>query len=109
MEKYDVETRPEALKDLDEIVDSLSDDSVQSAIRHHDLIVEKISGLSEMPRRFPLARDIQLRARDFRTMYVKNYVVIYIIRDNKVIIRRILYAKSQFEKLLIKQEDKLND
>jgi plasmid stabilization system protein ParE len=72
MEKYDVETRPEALKDLDEIVDSLSDDSVQSAIRHHDLIVEKISGLSEMPRRFPLARDIQLRARDFRTMYVKK-------------------------------------
>jgi len=105
MEVYDVQTRPEALQDLEEIVTNLSKTSFQTAIEHHDLIVEKIDSLSQMPRRYPKIMDSKLCSNEYRTMYMKNYVVIYVVRDNKVIIRRILYAKSQYEKILIKQEE----
>jgi plasmid stabilization system protein ParE len=53
-----------------------------------------------MPERCPLAKDIQLRLRGYRMLLVKNYIVFYLVSDKTVEIRRILYARRQYEGLL---------
>lgn len=100
MEKYNIVIFPTAINDFDEIVDYLTTLSEQAAVKYYDLLVEKINGLSEMPERCPLVRDTQLRLRGYRTLMVKNYIVFYVINGKTVEIRRILYARRQYEGLL---------
>jgi len=100
MEEYKVKIFPSAQNDLYDIVDYLNTLSPDAAIRYYDLIIEKIGTLTTMPERYPLAKDIQLRLRGYRTLFVKNYIVFYIINDKIVEIRRIIYAKRQYEGLL---------
>jgi hypothetical protein len=53
-----------------------------------------------MPERCPLAKDTQLRMRGYRTLLVKNYIVFYVINGKTVEVRRILFARRQYEELL---------
>ena len=100
MEQYDVKIFPTAQNDLREIVDYLNKLSPEAAIRYYDLIIEQAGTLSTMPERCPLAKDTQLRLRGYRMLLVKNYIVFYVISGKTVEIRRILYARRQYEKLL---------
>jgi hypothetical protein len=50
-----------------------------------------------MPERCPLAKDIQLRLRGYRTLLINNYIVFFVISGKTVEIRRILYARLQYE------------
>lgn len=100
MERYDIVINPVAINDLDEIVDYLTTLSEQAAVKYYDLIIEKINTLSEMPERCPLAKDTQLRLRGYRTLLTENYIVFYVIRGKTVEIRRILYARRQYDGLL---------
>ncbi|MCL2829071.1 MAG: type II toxin-antitoxin system RelE/ParE family toxin [Oscillospiraceae bacterium] len=100
MEQYKVKIFPTAQNDLKNIVDYLNTLSPLAALRYYDLIVEKVGTLQSMPERCALARDTQLRLRGYRLLHIENYIVFYIINGNTVEIRRILYAKRQYEELL---------
>ena len=100
MELYKVIILPTAQNDLREIVDYLNTLSHDAAIRYYDLIIEKIGTLATTPQRCPLARDTQLRLRGYRTLLIKDYIVFYVVNDKAVEVRRILYAKRQYEGLL---------
>jgi len=100
MGNYRVRILPSAQNDLGEIVDYLNTLSRQTAFDYYDLIVEKIGSLAKMPERCPLAKDTQLRLRGYRFLIVKNYIVFFVIHENTVEIRRILYAKRQYRPLL---------
>jgi len=100
MEQYSVKIFPTAQNDLKRIVDYLNTLSPAAAVRYYDLIVEKVRTLQTMPERCALARDLQLRLRGYRLLHVENYIVLYVIKGNTVEIRRILYAKRQYEQLL---------
>ena len=100
MKKYDIKIFSLAENDLDEIVDYLVTLSEQAALRYYDMIMEKIGSLTTMPKRYPMAKDTQLQLRGYRTMVINNYIVFYIINGNTVEIRRILYARRQYEALL---------
>ena len=100
MEQYNVKIFPTAQSDLKDIVDYLNTLSSEAALRYYDLIVERIGTLQVMPERCPLARDAQLRLRGYRLLFVKNYIVFFVVNGNIVEIRRILYAKRQYEELL---------
>ena len=100
MEPYEVKIFSSAQNDLREIVDYLNTLSHVVAIRYYDLIVEKIGTLATMPERCPPARDTQLRLRGYRTLLIKNYIVFYVINGKTVEVRRILFARRQFERLL---------
>lgn len=89
-----------AKQDLKEIVDYLNTLSPQAAIKYYDLIVEKIGSLAEMPERCPLLRDTHLRLRGYRALLVENYMVFYVVKGDTVQIRRILYARRQYECML---------
>lgn len=100
MGKYSIRLFPIAQNDLREIVEYLNTLSPKAATEYYNIITEGISGLSDMPQRCPLVKDAQLRLRGYRFLTVKSYIVFYIINKNKVEIRRILYAKRQYENLL---------
>ena len=97
MEEYSIKIFPLAQCDLLEIVDYLNELSPQAAIKYYDLIIEKIYSLRSMPQRCPLARQAHLRVRGFRILIIKKYIIFYIIKDKIVEIRRILYAKRQYD------------
>ncbi len=100
MAKYDIKIFPTAQNDLREMVDYLNTLSEQVALDYYDLLIEKIGGLTTMPERFALCKDTQLRLRGYRTLLVKNYRIFYVINGDCVEIRRILYARRQYEQLL---------
>lgn len=100
MGKYKIKIFPIAQNDLREMVDYLNTLSPEAAIEHYDLMVEGIGSLSDMPERCPLARDTQLRLRGYRSLLVKNYMVFYVVNGDTVEIRRILYARRQYERML---------
>jgi toxin ParE1/3/4 len=100
MGRYSVKILPAAQADLDGIIDYLNTLSPQAAFRYYDLLAEKISSLSDMPERCPMARDTQLRLRGYRFLPVENYLVFFVITGETVQIRRILYGRRQYESLL---------
>ena len=100
MGKYKVKILPKAQEDMLEIVDYLNSLSEAAAVRYYDLIVEKISSLSDMPERCPIARDTQLRLRGYRYLAVEKYLVFFVVIGNTVQIRRILYGRRQYNELL---------
>ena len=100
MERYNIRIFPAAQNDLRDVVDYLNTLSPDAATRYYDLIIEKIGALTVMPERCPLTRDTQLRLRGYRMMLINNYTIFYIINEKTVEIRRILYARRQYEGLL---------
>ena len=100
MERPEVKIFPAAQDDLREIVEYLNTLSPDAAVRYFDLIVEKVGSLAIMPERCPLAKDVQLRLRGYRTLVIEKYIVFCVVKNGVVEIRRILYAKRQYEGLL---------
>ena len=100
MEQYNVKILPTAQNDLRDIVDYLNTLSPDAAMRYYDMIIDKVGTLTTMPERCPPAKDQHLRLRGYRALHVKNYIVFYVINGKTVEIRRILYARRQYENLL---------
>ena len=100
MEKHKIIIYPIAQNDLIEIVDYFNALSSDAAVKYYDLLVQQICSLVEMPERCPLVKDAQLRLRGYRTLLVKNYIVFYVVNENTVEIRRILYNRRQYDVLL---------
>ncbi|MEG2529956.1 MAG: type II toxin-antitoxin system RelE/ParE family toxin [Anaerovoracaceae bacterium] len=100
MAEYKIIIYKTAQNDVKDIIDYLNTLSEQAALKYYDLLVEKIHSLSDMPQRCPLSRDPQLKIRGYRSLLVENYIVLYVIKDDVVQIRRILYAHRQYEWML---------
>ena len=97
---YKVKIYPAAKRDLQQIVDYLNTLSAQAALRYYDLLVEQISSLSHMPFRCPRPRDAALAAKGYRYLLVEKYLVFYVVVGDTVQIRRILYARRNYQSVL---------
>ncbi|WOC76014.1 type II toxin-antitoxin system RelE/ParE family toxin [Intestinibacillus sp. NTUH-41-i26] len=100
METYKVRIYPTAKQDMREIVQYLNTLSQESALANYDLLVEKIAGLAQMPERCPQLNDLALRAKGYRYLLVKNYLVFFVVAGDTVQIRRVLYARRDYRALL---------
>lgn len=100
MGKYKIKIYSHAKMDLRDIVSYLNTLSPQAALRYYDLIVEKINSLAEMPERCPFVRDVALKAKGYRYLIVDSYMVFFVLRDDTVQIRRIIYGKRNYEWML---------
>lgn len=100
MESYKVKIYPAAQQDLLEIVEYLNTLSPEAALRYYDLLTEQIASLSKMPERCPKPKDLALAAKGYRYLIVENYLVFYIVSDDTVQIRRILYGRRDYRLLL---------
>ena len=100
MGKYKVRMLPAAADDLEDVIAYLNTLSPQAAAAYYDAIVAQIGKLRELPERFPLARDEQLRIKGYRIMPVKSYLVFYVVREKTVLIKGIMYKKRNYTSVL---------
>jgi len=100
MASYNLQILPAAQNDMREIVDYINTLSPTAALRLYDEIVVGIGSLTDMPMRCGLLKTPELRTKGYRALRVKNYMVFFVVFDDTVQIRRILYTKRQFESLL---------
>lgn len=100
MEQYEIRIFPTAKQDLFDVIDYLNTLSRDSALKCYDRLVSEIASLSTMPERCPRPRDLALAAKGYRYLVVGNYLVFYVVAGNTVQIRRILYARRDYKKLL---------
>lgn len=100
MERYKVLIFPTAKQDLTDIVEYLNSLSPETALKYYDMLTEGIAGLSTFPFRCPRPKDLALAAKGYRYLLVGNYLVFYMVENRTVQIRRILYAKGNYQALL---------
>ena len=100
MEQYKVAISPTAQNDFLDITEHMSNSDPEEAARYYELFMEKVELLKTMPEVCPLAKDAQLRLRAYRMLSVENYIIFFVVNVNTVEIRRILYAKRQYERLV---------
>lgn len=100
MEQYKVLIYPTAKQDLLDIVEYLNTLSPETALKYYDMLTAEIAGLSTLPFRCPRPRDLALTAKGYRYLSVGNYLVFYVVENKTVQIRRIFYAKRNYENLL---------
>jgi len=100
MGKYNIRIYKSAIRDLEDIVEYINTLSQDAAIHQYDNIIQKIESLNEMTERCPLLKDTQLRLKGYRGLVVDNYIVFYVVKNNIVQIRRIIYRKRYYEWLL---------
>jgi plasmid stabilization system protein ParE len=100
MEEYNLRISPAAQNDFLDIVEHLSSMPPEEAAQYYESFMEKMSMLATTPESCPLARDAQLRLRGYRMLPIDNHIVFYVINGKVVELRRILYARRQYERLV---------
>ena len=102
MQEYNVLFSDTADKDLEDIVEYLSNFSPNIARRYYDEIMSKSLSLSIMPHRCPLVRDEFLREKGYRWLSIRNYTLFFVIDEvnNVVDVRAIMYSKREYTALL---------
>lgn len=71
-----------------------------AAENFYNEVIKEIEKRSENPEGFEKYRSSRKRKNTYYRIYVKNYTIFYIVKDNTMEIRRILYSKRNFEKLI---------
>ncbi len=100
MDKFDIVISREAQNDLLDIADRLLEISVEVANKTIDKLIEDIQTLKTFPRRCPYSRNSILRLKGYRWLGSGNYLIFYVVADSTVQIRRVLYAKSDYMKVI---------
>jgi len=100
MEEYNVIISPAAQNDFLDIAEHLATLEPPAALEYYESFMKKMEMLKTTPESCPLARDAQLRLRGYRMLSVENHIVFYVLNGGAVEIRRILYARRQYERLV---------
>ncbi|MCB2291183.1 type II toxin-antitoxin system RelE/ParE family toxin [Clostridium sp. CS001] len=98
--KYRIDYLPIAEKDLSDIIEYITLDSPQSALKLLEEIDESISKLEEFPFMGINLKDTRLQRFNYRVVVVSSYLVFYVVKDEYVEIRRILHGKRKYQFLL---------
>jgi len=100
MDEYNVTITSPAQNDFLEIAERIKTLPPEESAQHFDAITKKTKILATAPDSCPYARDSQLRLRGYRMLTLDDYLYFFVIIDKNVIIRRILYAKRQYDRLM---------
>ena len=92
---YKISYKAYAERDMWQITDYISDDSIHAAQKFLSTLKEKISSLSDMPYRYPKIDP----DKEYRKMVVGRYVVLYVVeeRAKKVIIMRVVHGMRNYQ------------
>lgn len=98
--KYRIEYLPIAEQDLTDIIEYITLDSPQSALKLLDEIDESILKLEYFPYMGINPRDTRLQRLKYRILVISSYLVFYVVKDDYVEIRRILHGKRKYQFIL---------
>lgn len=102
MKKYTLRYLPLAEQDLAEIVDYIQNNLQNPIAAENTLskIEEAILDRLEAPESFSIWNSKKERPHPYRRINVGNYTVWYVVIDNVMEVRRILYSRRDEEKLI---------
>jgi len=100
MDEYNVKISSPAQNDFLEIAERIKMLPPEETSQQFENILEKTKVLATAPDTCPYARDSQLRLRGYRMLAIDDYLYFFVINDKTVIIRRILYARRQYDRLM---------
>ena len=102
MGKYNIKYLPLFYKDLNKITDYIAN-KLKNEIAANNLLNEiekKINDRSFNPDSFEEYHSSRKRKNTYFRIYINNYTIFYTVKDKDVEIRRLLYSKMDFKKLL---------
>ena len=101
---YTIKMTPKAADDLDNIYRYISEElfAISAAANILERLEKEIMRLKEFPFSCNYVADEYLRNKGYRKLIVDNYIVFYLIKEekDKIIIMRVLYGKQKYEDLL---------
>ena len=100
MDEFNVKISSQAQNDFLEIAERIRSLPPEESVQQFDNIIKKSKILTTSPDTCPYARDSQLRLRGYRMLTIDDYLYFFVISNGCVIIRRILYAKRQYDRLM---------
>ena len=71
-----------------------------AAENFYNEVIQKIETRSKNPKGYEKYISNRKRKNTYYRIYVKNYTIFYTVKDNTMEIRRILYSKRNFDKLV---------
>ena len=71
-----------------------------AAENFYNEVIKEIEKRSENPEGYEKYISTRKRKNTYYRIYVKNYTIFYIVKDNIMEIRRILYSRRNFDKLI---------
>ena len=102
--KYSVNLTNQAIKDIDEIFQYISDvlREKEIAVNLIKLLQKDILSLEQMPGRYKIYENEPWKSRKLHIMPVKKYLVFYLVDDKTkaVTVIRIIYGSRDYEKLI---------
>ena len=100
--KYNIKTLPSFFRDLDDILNYITNE-LYNSIAAHQLLKEldsKLKVISIFPKIFEKYSPKTNRNYIYYKVNIKNYCIFYTIHGNTVALRRLLYSKRNFESLI---------
>ena len=100
--KFKLHYSPLFYDDLDKITDY-----ILYELKNFESANNLISGVEESIKRHLMSpvnmapyKSIKEREYQYRGIIIGNYLIFYVVIDDKMIVRRILYGKSEIDKIL---------
>lgn len=71
-----------------------------AAENFYNEVITEIEKRSENPESFEKYKSSRKRKNTYYRIYVKNYTIFYVVKNNTMEIRRILYSRRNFDNLI---------
>lgn len=103
MKYYAVKITDKALADMEDIYEyiALRLQVPDNAMGQYNRIAEAIEGLNTFPERVRVMDSQPERTMGLRQMPVDNYSIFYVIKEEQVIVVRVLYSASDISRRLL--------
>jgi len=100
--EYKIQFLPLAIQDIAEITDYIAEvlNAPQAAYKLLTRINEAVEPLKQFPYAFPAYKDEAFKKLGYRIRPVDNYLIFYVVIENTVEIRRVIYAMRNIPELL---------
>ena len=103
MKHYTVKITDKALADMEEIYDyiAIQLQAPENAMGQYNRIAEAIEKLDMFPERVRVMESEPERTMGLRQLPIDNYSIFYVIKEEQVIVTRVLYSASDISRRLI--------
>ena len=71
-----------------------------AAENFYNEVIKEIEKRSENPESYEKYMSTRKRKNTYYRIYVKNYTIFYTVKDNTMEMRRILYSRRNFDKII---------
>ena len=107
MKKYNINLTLTFKRDLKSIYLYISEKLKEpaNALNTYSEIRSAVFSLNKFPERYPIVDEPIFFDLGLRRLFVKNYVVFYIIRETDVIVLRVLYKRRRWQNLISLSEE----